>query len=279
MSVEQVLDLLRANLGLGETPAGSNHNKITEWYNKNIDRIGDGPWCEMTVTWAMHTTGHASLKRGRAYTVYAAQDAQKGVYGSRWTAGTTGMRAGDAVYYDWRKTGKVSGIDHVGIVEKINGDGTYNVLEGNYNDRLARVTRGRTYIVGYARPNWAGVVTAPTPVPVIPPMTNGVLSVSQIKQLQKLARVKQDGVWGPNTDHNLNLGRGLAVGKAKALKIRDGQGIVGTKMDGAWGPNTQKATAAWVNAVQRVLGVTYDGEWGPVTEKRYQSVRIANFRR
>ena len=119
--VGKLLKTLRAKLGTGETPPGSNHNFITVWYNKNVDKIGDGAWCQMTVTWSMWVSGFKKLMSvGRAYTIYAVEDAIKGLDGSTWHWGIKGMRAGDHVYYDW--TGKkknIQGIDHVGTVERI----------------------------------------------------------------------------------------------------------------------------------------------------------------
>ena len=64
-AISNVLDTLRAHLGLGESPAGSNHNFITEWYNANVAKIGDGPWCEMTATWSMWVSGNKNIKTDR----------------------------------------------------------------------------------------------------------------------------------------------------------------------------------------------------------------------
>lgn len=190
-NIKKVLDLLRKNIGLGETPAGSNKNKIVTWYNKNVDSIGPGPWCEMTNTWAMHTTGAKSLKKGRAYTVYACQDAQKGVNGSSWHWGTKGMKAGDQVYFDWdRHKGDVGYVDHTGTVEKINGDGTFYALEGNTGDKLLRKHRDGTYVVGYVRFKWSEISTK-TPAAPSKPSTPAKPSVPE--------KLVEDGELGPKT--------------------------------------------------------------------------------
>lgn len=153
--IKKVLDRPRAHLGLGESPPGSNSNFIVDWYNEVVSRIGNGSWCEMTVTWELWTGGAKILKRGRAYCPWGAQDAANGVNGSSWHWGTSGMRAGDQVYYNWSaRKGSVNYCEHTGIVEYIHGNGTFDVLEGNTDDRLLRRTRDGHYVVGYVRFAW-----------------------------------------------------------------------------------------------------------------------------
>lgn len=68
-------------------------------------------------------------------------------YASKGRWGTTPKR-GALVFFDWSGGKSRSGIDHVGIVEKVNSDGTITTIEGNHNNAVARVTRSG-YIVGY----------------------------------------------------------------------------------------------------------------------------------
>jgi hypothetical protein len=153
----------RRTLGLGESPAGSNHNKITVWYNANIMRIGDGAWCNMSVSyWAAHSGNLPAIGAGRgigyAYTVWHAEKFQRI---GRWHYGTGGIRAGDVVFFDWSRTRSIGKIDHVGVVERVRG-GVIYTIEGNKADRCVRVARDGKYIVGYGRPAY----TAPEPEPV-----------------------------------------------------------------------------------------------------------------
>ncbi|MFB4274597.1 CHAP domain-containing protein [Nonomuraea sp. MTCD27] len=52
------------------------------------------------------------------------------------------------VFYDWSGGKSRSGIDHVGIVEKVNANGTIVTIEGNHGNKVARVPRSSS-IVGY----------------------------------------------------------------------------------------------------------------------------------
>jgi len=284
LMIERVLNRLRGALGTGETPPGSNHNFITEWYNKTVKKIGDGPWCEMTNTWAMWTGGAQSLKNGRAYTVWAAQDAQQNVRGSDWFFGTKGMRAGDQVYYDWSgKKGNVNLVDHTGTVEQILGDGTFYVLEGNTAaNKLQRMRRDAKFVVGYARFNWDALgPVAPTPVPKPPAKPKP--DVALIKKLQSLLEVTPDGKWGAVTDSRAQLMRTAARAKVgwpkrvnKPFRVLEAQRIIDTTEDNVWGPRSQASMSDWVELFQHALGVPVDGDWGPRTDNAYLAARKRN---
>jgi hypothetical protein len=255
-AITSVLNQLRGALGTGENPPGSNHNFITDWYNENVDAIGNGPWCEMTDTWAMWTGGCAALKKGRAYTVYAAEDAESGTDGSSWNWGTAGMRAGDQVYYDWGGAkGDVQVIDHTGTVEKINGDGTFYVLEGNISDQLQRVLRDSTYVVGYVRFDWNRVVnqapstpspSTPSPGPA-PLVVDGQLGPQTIRRWQLIMLTPVDGVISTPSEL-VRAVQSYLNSKMNAGLVVDGIGIY---QDG----HVYKT----VLALQQYLGTTQDG--------------------
>lgn len=286
--IKAVLDRLRANIGTPEDPPGSNWNFIVAWYNNNVDKIGRGPWCEMTNTWAMWTGGAKELKKGRAYTVWAAQDAVKGLNGSTWHYGTAGMRAGDQVYFDWSGPGEKDWrkVDHTGTVEKINGNGTFYILEGNFGNKLQRMLRDSKFIVGYVRFDWDRIATVPipprpSPAPVV--VTKPRLP-EQVRGIQKALEVEQDGQWGVKTDSRAKTMRAAArakVGFPKNVRagfnVRDAQAIIDTPVDGQWGPKSQAALVAWVKEFQKVLGVTPDGQWGPKTDNAFLASRKRNF--
>jgi hypothetical protein len=254
--ITAVLNVLRGKLGLGESPPGSNYNEIVKWYNKNVDPIGNGAWCEMTDTWAMWTGGAKELKKGRAYTVWACQDAQKGVNGSSWHWGTKGMKAGDQVYYDWAgKKKDVGAVDHTGTVEKINGDGTFYALEGNTSDKLLRKHRDGTYVVGYVRFAWSRLAgkSTPSPSPSTPSSpqrddleVDGKLGPLTITKWQQVMGTPVDGVISSPSDLVRAVQRRLNATVDHRLVI-DGYGI---KQD-----NHRYKT---VGALQRYLGSPVD---------------------
>jgi hypothetical protein len=141
-----------ALLGLGEHPA--NHNYVTVWYNANIARIGDGPWCDMGVTYEAGHSGNLDAvcdgpRRGFAYTPAHAEDFRRR---GLWHAGLHGIRPGDIVFFNWSRRKGIGDVEHVGIVEHKYADGTVATVECNISDACRREHRDATFVVGYGRP-------------------------------------------------------------------------------------------------------------------------------
>lgn len=139
---------------MGEKPPGSNHNKITQWYNQHIDRIGDGAWCNMAVTyWAGRSSNLPAILGGKhigyaATVAHATKFRKKG----RWHAGVAGIKPGDIVFFDWDGSRSIGRIDHVGIVEQVRGKKIITIEGNTTGDKCRRMVRDGKYIVGYGRP-------------------------------------------------------------------------------------------------------------------------------
>lgn len=112
-------------IGVKESPAGSNLCKYTDWY----DMVG--PWCAMFATWAYElgsASGSPSFVRGTryAYCPYIVADARAKRYG---LSLTNAPIPGDLVVYNWDGTSD-EGFDHVGLFDS--GDQDYwTAIEGN----------------------------------------------------------------------------------------------------------------------------------------------------
>jgi hypothetical protein len=138
-----------SQIGIKESPAGSNRCKFTDWYGMV------GPWCAMFASWAFELAAKdigkdsPSFARGSkyAYVPYVVADARANRNGLRTTDDPI---PGDLVCYDWQNLNDV--YDHVGIFEKwIVGAGDFSAIEGNTstsNDsnggEVMRRTRNRT---------------------------------------------------------------------------------------------------------------------------------------
>lgn len=151
-TADQVLAAAAAELGTVESPANSNKTKYGRWYGADAN-----PWCAMFVSWIFAHQGlplPASTSKGFAYTPAGAAWFQKQ---GRWTHTP---RRGHVVFYDFPGDG-VNRISHVGIVEKVNANGSIVAIEGNTSPGnggsqrdgggVYRRTRS-TGIVGYGVP-------------------------------------------------------------------------------------------------------------------------------
>jgi hypothetical protein len=110
-------------LGITESPAGSNDNKYGRWYGMNYQ-----PWCAMFVTWCFENSGDSpSFVQGSRYSYcpYIVDDARNRRYG---LSTTDDPIPGDVVLYDWAYD---TIYDHVGIFEEDLGGGSFSAIEGN----------------------------------------------------------------------------------------------------------------------------------------------------
>ncbi len=144
-SIADMLDKCRSYLGYLEDPPGSNNTIFGQWYG-----IPDGAWCDMFLSYCAYFTGNADAVGKFAWTVSHAG----------WFAGNNQWdqtpSVGALVFFDWGGSKLISKIDHVGIVEAVNDDGSITTIEGNTEDTCARRIR-RANIVGYGHPAYQEV--------------------------------------------------------------------------------------------------------------------------
>jgi len=145
----------------------------------------------------------------------------------RLTKGTGGLRAGDVIFFEWNMT--AGGLDHVGLVESVNGNGTITTIEGNVGNRVQRLNRplATAGIVSYGRPAYSSS-SAPAPTAQLRPVLRIGSRGPAVTELQNLLNAKANGL--------------LVV-------------------DGIFGPATRTA----VLNVQRFFELTQDGIVGPQT--------------
>jgi hypothetical protein len=121
---ENALDRAISQLGITESPAGSNDNKYGAWYGMNYV-----PWCAIFTTWCYEVEGDTSpsFVRGSRYSYcpYIVADARANRYGLQTTDDPI---PGDLVVYDWSWD---TIYDHVGFFESWKSDTQFSAIEGN----------------------------------------------------------------------------------------------------------------------------------------------------
>ncbi len=140
----RILDVARGELGKREV--GTNRGEILKYPNY-FGRHAEA-WCADFASWVMHQSGG---KMNKAYCPYLLNELKRN---GDWK-GRHNPQPGDVVVFDWEGDGTA---DHVGIVEKVNSDGTINTIEGNAKDvhsgrqGVYRHTRSMSVIVGFGNP-------------------------------------------------------------------------------------------------------------------------------
>lgn len=147
MSLAGMIREAEKSLGLGEP------NHIQRWYAK---RNGSAysynfAWCDAAITyWSVKAGEHDAVCFGTDY-AYTVAHASRFKSAGRWRSGTSGIRRGDIVFFDWGGSRGIAYIDHVGIVTGVSGSRIYTI-EGNTSNRCLRRTRSAGVIAGYGRP-------------------------------------------------------------------------------------------------------------------------------
>ena len=143
-TANEILAVARKELGVKESPAGSNRTKYGTWYG-----LDGQPWCMMFIQWVFAQAGvELPVKTASCGTFMRAAQAA-----GRWV--TSNYQPGDVVIYDFPGGGVT---DHCGIVVTPLTTGV-RTIEGNTgtgNDanggEVMERTRPANWIVGAYRP-------------------------------------------------------------------------------------------------------------------------------
>ncbi|WP_051712539.1 CHAP domain-containing protein [Spirillospora albida] len=144
-AAQRMVSIALSQVGQGET---NGYSKFGKWYGEKVNArsLGKAAWCDMFVSWVGDQAGVTKKVGMFSYTVSHAQ----------WFDGKGRFdrtpRVGDLVFFDWNGGKKIAGIDHVGLVTKVNKNGTVDTVEGNVSDKVQTRTRYMSTIVGFGHP-------------------------------------------------------------------------------------------------------------------------------
>lgn len=227
-TVQTILRVAAAEIGTKENPANSNRVKYnTEYYGNDI-ASSKRAWCCAFIWWVFKHAGYSSLfydgKKCAGCTTLMNHYKEKG----QLVNGTT-YRPGDLALFQFDKD---SAADHIGIIEKDNGD-TVTTIEGNTSTAsddnggaVMRRTRKKSLLMAVARPAY----------PVEDTVTVEVTTLSKGS-------------------------RGEPVRAAQLLLIGSGMGCGNSGADGIFGADTDAA----VRRFQSHHGLAVDGIVGRKT--------------
>ncbi|GGS95740.1 hypothetical protein GCM10010156_62490 [Planobispora rosea] len=144
---DDLLKVMVAELGYRE--GAGQRTKFGEWYSTHMvqdSQYRTAPWCDMFIAWAAERAGVEEYVGQFAWTPSHA----------RWFetqgAWSATPEPGALVFFDWSGGKDIKGVDHVGVVERVEG-GTIHTIEANV-DRvwLKRKARDESKVVGYGLP-------------------------------------------------------------------------------------------------------------------------------
>lgn len=141
---QRLLDVARGELGKVET--GSNRGEILKY--PNAFGRGSEAWCADFTSWVSKQSGG---KMNNPWTPGVVAELKRS---GDWK-GKSNPQPGDLVLFDWDGDG---GADHIGLVEKVNADGSIGTIEGNTEnpqtgvEGVWRRTRTMGTILGFGNP-------------------------------------------------------------------------------------------------------------------------------
>ena len=153
MTAEGILSIARGELGVTESPAGSNRVKYNPAYYGRDVSGSSYPWCCAFLWWVFRQAGAAELFFGGNQTAYcpALLDFHK-------NQRVTNYQPGDIIFFNFNGRGNAA---HVGLCEGWDGNRitTIDGNTGNNNEAnggaVMRRTRDKKYIVGAYRPAYS----------------------------------------------------------------------------------------------------------------------------
>jgi peptidoglycan hydrolase-like protein with peptidoglycan-binding domain len=226
-SAADALNRMRSYLGVHEDPPHSNRTIIGEKFGWN-----GVAWCAETVSVC---EDEASVPFNGSASCWILITRYKSGENGIWLGnpGAAALLPGDEFFI-----GSV-GQDHTGMVEAVDGD-TVITVEGNWGDKVCRMSRHVSAFYGFGRPNYTDQPSSPGLPPPSATAGRPVLrlgnrgkSVSDLQAFLNAfdnAGLVVDGDFGPATD----------------TAVKHWQAQKGLEVDGVVGPDTYKTTDAAV---------------------------------
>jgi len=234
--VEKLISIAKKEVGVTESPAGSNKVKYNTWYYGREVSGSNYSWCAVFQNWIFQQAGLSDLFYGGGKT--ASCTTLRDFYKSKEQLVTSDYKPGDLVFLHFKKAGIC---EHIGLIVGVSGT-TLTTIEGNTGSTSdanggAVMTRTRypNQITDVARP----VYHDSDDVSYSPSKTD-------VKSIQ--------------TYLNTNYSSGLVV-----------DGIVGTKTK----YSIVKALQKELNSIYSA-GLVADGDFGDKTKSAVHSINVAS---
>lgn len=145
VSVKEALELASSQIGVKATDI--KRCKYNKWYYGSDVSGSEYNWCVVFLQWLFYKLSASDM----LYIKTANVGTLALEFKSKGKLVTKNYRAGDLVIFSWsgEKSTWISGVktlDHIGIIEKVNSDGTYTTIEGNTGSSNGEVKRCTRYL-------------------------------------------------------------------------------------------------------------------------------------
>ena len=136
--LSNALNLAESQVGVSEVAGSNNGKEVNKYRNGKADGT---PWCASFISWCFGQGQKASNNKTFGYetnTQNIRRKAEKaGCYAKK--EDNYQPKVGDLAMWKYS-----SCTGHIGIISKVNNDGSFEVIEGNCADQVRKVTRTRS---------------------------------------------------------------------------------------------------------------------------------------
>ena len=151
---QRIAQLAMAELGVAESPKGSNDSPRIAEYRTATQGAGVGPWCSYFTSWVARQAGVPVGPNGRGEG-WVPNVESWGKQTGRWIEPDAQTpQAGDLVVFDRNGDGLT---DHIGVVTGVRNDGGITTIEGNSSDQVSERSYGAGEYAGFVRLVRSGV--------------------------------------------------------------------------------------------------------------------------
>ncbi len=227
VTAKDVLSLASSQVGIKATD--TKRCKYNKWYYGTDVSGTEYDWCVVFLQWLFYELSASEMlftKTANVGTI-AVEFKKKG------KLVTKNYKAGDLVIFSWsgQPSSWISGVktlDHIGIIEKVNSNGTYTTIEGNTGDtrngEVKRCTRYASQISCACRPDY----------------------IAEQKIKSATYKIKMKKLWQGNKNNNKT--QVLALQSLLFAKGYIGKDKKKLTLDGVFGENTEYALKSYEKA-------------------------------
>ena len=196
ISVSQLIEAAKKEIGTKATDI--KRCKYNKWFYGADVSGSNYDWCMVFVLWLFNKLGAKDM----LYIVTSNCGQQGKAFFEKGRLVTKDFQKGDIVFFHWsnNKSNWVESVytmDHVGIIESVNADGTYTTIEGNTgsnNGEVMRRIRYKNQISCAGRPEYIGVQAVKIPVNMAQIYMGAVTNTKgQVLTLQRILNELKDG--------------------------------------------------------------------------------------
>ena len=139
-SVAKAVELANSQVGVREIGSSNDSEQIRKYKN---GAVNNNPWCCSFVSWLYGAGQNSNNSKTFGYCTSSLEVRRRAESAGCYAPKNSGYtpKVGDLVVFDHTKKGNSGAGGHIGIVTKVNSDGTFETVEGNYSNKVSRVHR------------------------------------------------------------------------------------------------------------------------------------------